>query len=148
MSVCYLCYLELRFIGYEYGDTCFSLGAVCLEHRFLPFHLEPVFVVAAEMCLRKAARGWLLFSDLTCYPVPFYWRVLSIYISGDYWWMRISYSRSVFCFLVALCLLVSFPCDSVRDLSVLVFCDLFASVSSFLCCVSVLDFFVVIIRFT
>ena len=53
---------------------------------------------------------WLDFIfDPGCYSVPFYWWISSSYIWGNYWYMSIAYSHFFFCFLIAPCLLASFP---------------------------------------
>lgn len=59
----YLFYLEVDFISYKYSYsyTRFSLDATCLDYQFLPFCLESLSILVAEMCLPKAANGWVLF---------------------------------------------------------------------------------------
>ena len=99
----YLFYPEVHFIRNKYGYTHFSLDAIFLEYCFPPFHFESIFVFTADICLLKAAYGWVSFFDPICYSAPFYWWVQSIYIYDEYWNMRSSYSRFIFCFLVAQC---------------------------------------------
>ena len=45
---CYLCYLEIYFVRYKYGYTCFSVDVVCLEGHFPSFHFESTFVFSAK----------------------------------------------------------------------------------------------------
>ena len=54
---CYFCYLEIFFVIYKHGYTCFSVDVICLENHFPPFHFESAFAFAAWMCLLKTSYG-------------------------------------------------------------------------------------------
>ena len=128
-SLSLVTFLEIYFVRYTYGCPWYSVDAICLENVFPPFHFESVFVFTAKMCLLKAAYGRVLFFDPICYFVLNYWWTQFIFIVGNYWCMRVSYSYFTFCFLVAVCLHWFFSFVFLSVVLVWWYCILFPSVS-------------------
>lgn len=109
--------------------------------HFSSFTIESILVIVADMCLLKAAYGWVLCFDAICYSVPFYWWVQFIYIRVIFDVLGF-YSYFIFCFLIALCLHNIFCLVFLSVVLVDGILWFFPSVYSFILCVSVLDFFV------
>lgn len=87
MSLATSFYLEVCFVSFKYGHTCFSLNAIYLEYHLPHLHFEPIFVFVAEVDLLEATcinmyLGFILNSILLlCALVgefsPFMFRVMA-----------------------------------------------------------------------
>ena len=96
--------------------------------------IEPTALCCMGWCsnqlTRTATETKAIFFDPIYYSIPFYCLIQSMYIWGNYWWMRISYNHFIFCFLAPLCLQWFFS----FVFPLFLFCCipfLFSSVSSF-----------------
>ena len=122
-----LFYLEVYFVWYKYGRTCFLLLAIWLEYHFPSLHSEAMFVFKAEMYFLEAAYCWVLFFNPSSHSVFWLEDSINLYLE----WLLI-YEGLILPFYLLFSGCSIFPLfvfHSISDchFSLVVFCDGFLS---------------------